>query len=161
MPPSRTQIIAHLRTANAIAIQASQTGHHPFGAILVAPDQDTVLLQQGNVDVVNHAESVLARSAFTQFSSEYLWNCTLYTTVEPCAMCAATQYWANIGQLVYGISEQRLLALTGNDSANPTMNIPCRYIFTHSQKAIAVWGPIPEVEAEIVAVHQTFWQRSP
>ena len=161
MPPSHAQIIAHLRTANAIAIQAAQTGHHPFGAILVAPDQETVLLQQGNVDVVNHAESVLARSAFAQFPPDYLWECTLYTTVEPCAMCAATQYWANIGQLVYGISEQRLLELTGNHSANPTMSIPCRYIFAHSQKAIAVWGAVPEVEAEIVAVHQDFWRRSP
>ncbi|MBF2026121.1 MAG: nucleoside deaminase [Oscillatoriales cyanobacterium C42_A2020_001] len=156
--PNHEQMLRHLQRANAIAIRAQQFGHHPFGAILVAPDHETVLLEQGNVDTVNHAESVLARVAVTNFSPEYLWNCTLYTTVEPCVMCAGTQYWANIGRLVYGISEARLLELTGNHAQNPTMNIPCRYVFTHSQKAIAVWDPFAEVEAEIVAIHQDFWR---
>ena len=59
-------------------------GHHPFGAILVGPDQETVLIEQGNVDTVNHAESVLARIAVLNFTPQYLWSCTLYTTVEPC-----------------------------------------------------------------------------
>lgn len=72
-------------------------------------------------------------------------------------MCAGTQYWANIGQLVYGISEERLLKLTGNHADNPTLRVPCRYVFEHSQKAIRVWGPFPEVEAELVAVHRNFW----
>jgi len=153
-----TQHIQHLRQANEVAKRAQAEGHHPFGAILVAPDQETILLEQGNVDVVNHAEAVLCRSAFSRFSPDYLWQCTLYTTVEPCAMCAATQYWANIGQLVYGISEQRLLQLTGNDAQNPTMDLPCREVLARGQKEIAVWGPIPEVEAEIVAVHQAFWR---
>jgi len=65
------------------------------------PDHETVLLEQGNVSTVNHAEAVLARTADLNFTPDYLWDCTLYTTVEPCAMCAATQYWANIGRLVY------------------------------------------------------------
>jgi tRNA(Arg) A34 adenosine deaminase TadA len=73
-------------------------GHHPFGAVLVDTDGQTVLLEQGNVDSVNHAEAVLAREAARASAAERLWGCTLVTTVEPCAMCAGTQYWAHIGR---------------------------------------------------------------
>jgi tRNA(Arg) A34 adenosine deaminase TadA len=155
--PTHEQILRHLRRANAIAARSVTMGHHPFGAILVGPDHETVLLEQGNVSTVNHAEAVLARTADMNFSPAYLWTCTLYTTVEPCAMCAATQYWANIGRLVYGLDEKRLLALTGASAENPTMDVPCRHIFAHSQKAIQVTGPVPELEEEIAALHQGFW----
>ena len=84
------QMLRHLRRANAVAQDAAAKGRHPFGAVLVAPDFDTVLLEHGNVDSVNHAEAVLARVAAHRFDSAYLWHCTLVTTVEPCAMCAAT-----------------------------------------------------------------------
>jgi tRNA(Arg) A34 adenosine deaminase TadA len=156
--PTSEQIIRHLRRANAVAARALGFGHHPFGAILVGPDQETVLLEQGNVNAVNHAEAVLARTADLNFPPEYLWGCTLYTTVEPCAMCAATLYWANIGRLVYGMEESRLLAFTGDHPENPTLDLPCRTLFAHGQKAIAVIGPVPEVEAEIAALHQDFWK---
>ncbi|WP_347277910.1 nucleoside deaminase [Leptolyngbya sp. FACHB-711] len=151
------QMMRHLQRSNQIAWRARQFGHHPFGAILVAPDHETILLEQGNVDTVNHAESVLIRSAYTNFSPEYLWDCTLYTTVEPCAMCAATLYWANIGRLVYGIAEEQLLQLTGNHAQNPTLNLPCREVFKHGQKSIQVWGPIAEVEDAIIELHRDFW----
>ena len=133
-------------------------GRHPFGAILVAPDGETVLAEQGNVDTINHAESVLARTVALNYSTDYLWDCTLVTTVEPCAMCAGTQYWANIGHLVYGMTEQGLLHLTGKHSDNPTMDLPCREVFARGQKDIDVVGPLPEVEAEIAALHRDFWK---
>ena len=150
---------ALLRQANAVAQRAAQAGHHPFGAILVAPDGHTVLLEQGNVSAVEHAESVLARTAAARFEPAFLWDCTLVTTVEPCAMCAGTQYWAHIGRLVYGMSESRLLALTGNHPGNPTLDLPCRAVFARGQKAVQVTGPVPEVEEEIAAPHRDFWQR--
>lgn len=154
------QVIRHLQRANEVAHRATLLGRHPFGAILIAPDGETVLAEQGNVDSVNHAESVLARQAATNFAPEYLWQCTLVTTVEPCAMCAGTQYWAHIGRLVYGMTEHRLLQLTGDHDENPTMNLPCRQVFSAGQKAIEVIGPVPEVEAEIAALHQSFWRHA-
>jgi tRNA(Arg) A34 adenosine deaminase TadA len=155
--PTPDQMLRHLRRANAVAQAAMDAGHHPFGALLVAPDGETVLLEQRNVDSVNHAESVLAREAARQFAPELLWGCTLYTTVEPCAMCAGTQYWAHIGSLVYGLSEQRLLQMTGNHAENPTLDLPCREVFARGQKAMKVWGPEPQVEEEIAALHRRFW----
>ena len=152
------QAVRHLRHANALAAAALARGRHPFAAVLVAPDGETVLLEQGNVDTVRHAESELARTAALAWDSALLWQCTLVTTVEPCAMCAGTQYWAHIGRLVYGLSEVRLLQLTGNHAENPTLDLPCREVFARGQKAMQVTGPVPEVEDEIAALHRGFWQ---
>lgn len=158
--PTPEQMQRHLRAANAIARRALADGHHPFGALLVGPDNETVLSTQGNVDSVNHAEAVLARMAAKAWSPEELWGCTLYTTVEPCCMCAGTLYWAHIGRLVYAMDERRLLGFTGSHPDNQTLALPCREVFAAGQKAIRVWGPVPEVEAEVAALHVTFWQRS-
>lgn len=158
LPPlSQAQLIKHLHRANEVARRAMGLARHPFGAILVGPDGETVLAEQGNVDTVNHAESVLARTAALNFSPEVLWQCTLVTTAEPCVMCAGTQYWANIGRVVYGMTEHRLLELTGNAEENPTMSLPCREVFARGQKPIEVIGPVPEVEEAIAALHKGFW----
>ena len=152
------QALAHLRRANGVARAALERGHHPFGAVLIDTDGQTVLLEQGNVDSVNHAEAVLAREAARRFDAQRLWGCTLVTTVEPCAMCAGTQYWAHIGRLVYGMSESRLLQLTGNHDENPTLDLPCREVFARGQKAIEVIGPVAAAEEEIAALHIDFWR---
>ena len=154
---TESQVIAALRRANAVAQAALQAGRHPFGALLLAADGATVLLEQGNVDTVRHAESELARAAVQRFDAATLWDCTLVTTVEPCAMCAGTQYWAHIGRLVYGLAEQRLLALTGSHAENPTLDLPCREVFARGQKAIEVIGPVAAEEDEIAALQRGFW----
>lgn len=152
------QALRHLRRANEVARAAMEAGHHPFGALLVAPDGETVLMEQRNIDSVNHAEAVLARDAARLHPPALLWGCTLVSTVEPCAMCAGTQYWAHIGRLVYGMSEARLLELTGNHAENPTLDLPCREVFARGQKAVRVDGPVAAVEGEIAALHRHFWK---
>jgi tRNA(Arg) A34 adenosine deaminase TadA len=156
---SPEQVRRHLRRANGVARAALAKGRHPFGAVLVGPDDETVLLEQGNVDAVNHAEAVLARVAAHRFDAATLWRCTLVTTVEPCAMCAGTQYWAHIGRLVYGLAERELLALTGDHPENPTLDLPCREVFARGHKAVQVIGPVPELAEEIAALHRDFWRR--
>lgn len=153
------QVTRHLRRANEVARAALAKGRHPFGAVLVGPDDETVLLEQGNVDGVNHAEAVLARVAAHRFDAATLWHCTLVTTVEPCAMCAGTQYWAHIGRLVYGLAERDLLALTGDHPENPTLDLPCREVFARGQKCVQVIGPVPALADEIAALHRDFWRR--
>jgi tRNA(Arg) A34 adenosine deaminase TadA len=153
------QIQRHLRRANEVAQRAASMGRHPFGALLVAPDDETVLTEQGNINTVNHAESTLARHAADNWPGEYLARCTLVTTFEPCAMCTGTIYWANIGRIVYGASEEALLALTGSHEENPTLSLPCREVIARGQKAIEVTGPVPEVESEMLAPHRDFWQQ--
>jgi tRNA(Arg) A34 adenosine deaminase TadA len=156
--PTTEQVHKNLRRAAEVAKEAAAEGKHPFGAILVDADNETVLLEQGNINTVNHAESTLARRAAEQYTPEELWYMTLYTTVEPCAMCAGTQYWANIGRLVYGMSEKQLLDFTGNHPDNPTMELASREVFAHGQKAIEVIGPVVEMIPEIAAIHVDFWK---
>ena len=156
--PTSAQVEAMLAHAHALAKRAMEAGHHPFGALLVGADHTTVLLEQGNVDSVNHAEAVLAREAARRWSPEELWACTLVTTVEPCAMCAGTQYWAHIGRTVFGIEEKALLAMTGNHPENPTLDLPCRHVFARGQKDIHVIGPVESMAEPIAALHRRYWR---
>ena len=158
---SPDQIARLLRRANAVAERALGMGRHPFGALLVAPDGDTVLAEQGNIDTVNHAESTLARTAAANYPGAYLAQCTLVTTFEPCAMCAGTIYWAGIGRVLYGAEETALLALTGNHPENPTLSLPCREVLARGQRTVEVVGPVPELVGEMLALHQGFWRAGP
>ena len=119
---TRDQMLAHLRAADAVAREAAAHGHHPFGAVLVGP-ADVILMRQGNIDTVRHAETELAAAPRPPIPPEFLWTCTLVSTFEPCAMCTGTLYWANIGALVYGVEETKLLALIGDNAENPTMSL--------------------------------------
>ena len=157
LTPTHEHIVQHLRHTLRVAERAMALGHHPFGAILVGPDQTTVLMEQCNIDTVNHAESTLARMAASNFTPAYLWSCTLYTNVEPCCMCAGTAYWANIGRVVFGMTEDELLRCTGNHGENPTMRIASRYVFDNGQKAVEVIGPVPQIAPEILLQQQNFW----
>ena len=158
LDPNDNELVNNLMRAHRVALSAKKQGRHPFGAVLIAPDHKTLLLTQGNIDTVNHAESTLARHAAEKYSQDYLWNCSLYSTLEPCAMCAGTIYWANIGRVIFGAKESDLLALTGNHKHNPTMNLPCRSVFSAGQKQIRVWGPLVSVQEEILSPHREFWQ---
>ena len=151
------QMEAALLRADAVARRAMAMGRHPFGALLLAPDGDTVLAEQGNIDTVNHAESTLARTAAANYPGAYLAQCTLVTTFEPCAMCAGTIYWAGIGHVVYGAEETALLALTGDHPENPTLSLPCRDVFARGQRPVQVTGPVEAVAEEMVATHRGFW----
>jgi tRNA(Arg) A34 adenosine deaminase TadA len=157
---SRDRMIAHIRAANAVAGDAARHGHHPFAAVLVGPD-DRILMRQGNISTVRHAETELARRAAEAYPREFLWTCTLVSTGEPCAMCTGTLYWANIGRLVYGYEEAKLLALTGNHPDNPTMSLAARTVLASGQKKIDVHGPFPELDDELLAPHRDFWKPAP
>ena len=136
-------------------------GNHPFGAILV--DQNgKVLLEAENAfmpshDGTAHAERLLCTEASIAYDAETLGTSTLYSSAEPCAMCAGAIYWTGIGRLVYGLGEHRLKAITGDHPENPTLDLPCRSVFAAGQKTIEVIGPMLEDEA--AGLHEDFWAR--
>lgn len=151
----------YLRRAIEVSKAARAAGNTPFGAILV--DQSgKIIMEQENIEITErkctgHAETSLAERAARQYERGFLWHCTLYTTAEPCAMCAGAIYWSNIGRVVYGMTEKRLLQLTGSNEQNPTFDLPCREVFACGQKAIEVLGPFPAVEDEAAKVHEGYW----
>ena len=150
-----------LRRSFDVARRAMTHGNHPFGALLV--DQGgTVLIEAENGympahDGTAHAERLLATQACTMIDANILRSATLYSSAEPCAMCAGAIYWAGIGRLVYGLSEHRLQKLTGNHPENPTLDLPCREVFASGQRPTEVVGPLLEDEAE--ALHDGAWTR--
>jgi tRNA(Arg) A34 adenosine deaminase TadA len=149
----------HLRRAFTVALRAREEGQHPFGAILVGPDGE-VLLEQGNGympyrDMTGHTERVLMTRASQAYRPDFLATCTMYTSAEPCAMCAGAAYWAGIGRVVYGASERALKALTGNHPENPTLDLPCTVVFAAGQRTVEVLGPLLEDEA--LALHEGMW----
>ena len=151
----------YLRRAIEISKEAREAGNTPFGALLVNKEGE-IIMEQGNIEITEkictgHAEAALAARASHEYSREFLWDCTLYTTAEPCAMCAGAIYWANIGRVVYGMTERRLLELTGSNEQNPTFDLPCRDVFAKGQKAIEVVGPVEAVEVEAAKVHEGYW----
>ena len=111
-------------------------------------------MRQGNIDTLRHAETELCRRAAAAYPADFLWTCTLVSTGEPCAMCTGTLYWANIGRLVYGFEEAKLLAETGDHPENPTMSLAARTVLGSGQKPIEVVGPVPEIEDELLAPHR-------
>jgi tRNA(Arg) A34 adenosine deaminase TadA len=149
-----------LRRSFEVARKARSRGEHPFGCILVDA-KGAVLMEQGNGyrseggDMTAHAERLLASRASKQFEASDLASCTLYTSAEPCAMCAGALYWSGIGRVVYGQSEARLKAATGNHPENPTLDLPCRVVFAAGQRRVEVIGPLLEDEAALL--QQEFW----
>lgn len=160
-PPTKEQISAGILAALDIQRRALTHDKRPFAAVLVGPDNTTVLLTHQSLDHVNHAESSLARLAATHYSQRYLWTCTLYSTWEPCAMCTATCYWAHIGRIVYAASEERLGTITGSgNEENFTMSLPCREVIQGSQKDIEIIGPVAEWEDEVVKESdEGYWKK--
>lgn len=149
-----------LRRAFEVARHSAERGDHPFGAVLAGP-YGKFLREQGNGyraegnDMTAHAERLLATWSSKTYSAAFLADCTLYSSAEPCAMCAGAIYWSGIGRVVYGQSEAHLKAMTGNHPENPTLDLPCREVFARGQRHVVVIGPLLEDEA--AALQRGVW----
>lgn len=143
-----------VRQAIELARQARLAGDHPFGALLVL-DGAVVLTATNTVntnrDPTAHAETNLVGAAIRRLDPDQLGRATLYTSCEPCAMCAATMYWAGIRSVVYALPSEELAELAGRD-----LTIPCRELFARAANAVHVIGPVLVDEAR--DVHRGHWQ---
>jgi tRNA(Arg) A34 adenosine deaminase TadA len=146
-----------------LAAAARAAGRHPFGAMVTGAD-GRVLAHAGNEsaageDPTAHAEMLAIRLAAAAHGTRALAGGTLFSSAEPCAMCAGAVYWAGLSRVVYGLSERRLRTLTGAHPENPTLDLPCRAVFEAGQRTVSVTGPLMEEAA--AAVHHGFWTRDP
>jgi tRNA(Arg) A34 adenosine deaminase TadA len=149
-----------LQQAISVARQARANGNHPFGALLADADGTVLLAAENTVvtgaDATGHAETNLVRKASAAYAADRLGELTLYTSTEPCAMCAGAIFWSGIGTVVYALAETALYELTGDDPANLTLLLPCRDVFAAGRRPIAVLGPFELAEAR--ELHEGFWQ---
>ena len=157
-----------LRRAIEVSASAAANGNMPFGAIMADPDGN-VLLEAENTGItghntLNHAETVLMNMAVTTLTAEQIASATLYTSCEPCAMCAGAMYWGGLNRMVYGMSELDLLEITSSDPGSQNMRgVGCRNIFDTGQRHIEVSGPhlVDEASAVHIAFHAAGGPRDP
>ena len=100
----------YMKMALIEAEAAANINEIPIGAIIVCQNQ--IIAQAHNLtetlnDVTAHAEMQAITIASDYLGGKYLRNCTLYVTVEPCAMCAGAIGWAQIERVVYGTSDEK------------------------------------------------------
>ncbi|WP_430614049.1 nucleoside deaminase [Flavobacterium sp. JP2137] len=97
-----------------MALREAQTafdqGEIPVGAVVVSQNQ--ILARTHNLtellrDVTAHAEIQAISSAANFLGGKYLKDCTLYVTLEPCAMCAGALYWSQIPRVVFGAADHK------------------------------------------------------
>ena len=150
-----------LRRSFDVARRAQEHGNHPFGAILVGPGGEVLIESENGYlpdrDMTAHAERLLASRASRAYRPDFLASCTLYSSAEPCAMCAGATYWAGIGRVVYALGERRLKEITGNHPENPTLDVPCRVVLEGGQRRVEVVGPL--LEDEGAALHLRAWTK--
>jgi tRNA(Arg) A34 adenosine deaminase TadA len=156
------QDLAFLRRAIALARTAREQGRHPFGSLVADAQGEVIATALNNAvlpngDPTQHAEMLACAFAAKVAGPAQLAQATLYTSTEPCAMCAGGIYWSGIGRVVYALAETGLLRFTGAHAGNPTLNLPCREVFARGQRSTIVLGPLLEEEA--AEVHEGFWDR--
>lgn len=92
------------------ARKALEADEVPVGAVIVCEQKiisRTYNLTETLNDVTAHAEMQAFTSAANHLGAKYLNECTLYVTLEPCPMCAGASFWAQIGKIVYGASDEK------------------------------------------------------
>jgi tRNA(Arg) A34 adenosine deaminase TadA len=147
-----------VRAAIEVARRAREKGNHPFGAILVDREGRLLMEAENTVatdrDCTGHAETNLMRQASRRYSSDLLAECTLYASTEPCPMCSGAIYWGNVRRVVYGLSQEGLFEMIGEESEED-LRLACREVLGKGRRPIEVVGPLLEEEAR--EVHAGFW----
>jgi tRNA(adenine34) deaminase len=100
----------YMRAALAEAKKAFERQEVPIGAVVVC--NDIIIARAHNLtetlkDPTAHAEMQAITAATNWLGGKYLKDCTIYVTLEPCAMCAGALGWSQVTSLVYGTSDEK------------------------------------------------------
>jgi tRNA(Arg) A34 adenosine deaminase TadA len=157
---SRDIDLQHLRRCSELAGIALKAGHGPFGAMLVGADGQTLYEDHNRVtdnDQTLHAELGVIRWAVANLAPVQRIRTTLYTSCEPCPMCAATHAWAGLGRIVYATSNVQLTdwLINWDVPTPPVVMLPVRAV---APRAV-IDGPAPELEEEIKALYEVRYRR--
>ncbi|WP_282205763.1 nucleoside deaminase [Kitasatospora fiedleri] len=114
-----------LRRAIALAARAVESGDAPYGSLLAAPD-GTVLAEAHNTvrrdaDITAHPELKLARWAARELDPAEAARTTLYTSCQPCGMCAGALVRSGLGRVVFALATEQLVALDPASGDRPVL----------------------------------------
>ena len=149
-----------LRRAIELSAQARDRGNLPFGALFADADGNILLEAEttGKTDgnVLYHAETNLMHDAMGRLTAEERAAGTLYSSCEPCPMCAGTIYWGGVMRVVFGLGERHLYEIACAQTTTPVALFGgCRLILQGGTQDIAVIGPALSEEA--AAPHEGVW----
>lgn len=151
----------YLRKAIAWSHAGRRRGNRPFGAVIVSAAGEVLAeaycdsTETG--DVTGHAETnAIRKLADRGLTREQLSDATLYSSAEPCVMCAGAIFWSAIGRVVFGIDAARLREFRGERADQRDAELSCRDVFDASPHRIACIGPALIDEAG--AAHVGAWK---
>ena len=147
---TREKTVELLKRAIEISEDAVKNGNTPFGALLADKDGNILMEQENNQfseeNIMGHAK-------------EFLWDCTIIASAEPCAMCSGAIFWSNIGNVAFAMSEKKLKDII-EDKDSPNFDLPCAEVISRGNKDIKVTGPYEEVEDIAAAIHEKYWNKN-
>ncbi|WP_027953995.1 MULTISPECIES: nucleoside deaminase [Halobacillus] len=129
-----------IQRALIIAVRSKKQGNAPFGALLAK--EGTVIMEEGNqvhtnTDPTHHAELALIRRFCRETGVTDLSEYTLYSSCEPCAMCAGAIVFAGVRRVVYSASNKQMAEKTGGG-----IMVPCQDVFKKSPHHPSVKGNV-------------------
>jgi len=141
---------AHMRRAFDLAREAVERGDEPFGTVLVREDE--VVMEASNRvntddDIRAHPELELARRAASEFSPAQRRGTVMYTSTEPCPMCAGGLRSAGLGRVVYSVGGDEIGEFVGGSPPVRSAEI--------LDGVTEVVGPVLDDEGR--AIHESFW----
>jgi len=144
----------YIRDAIELAREAVSDGNTPFGSLLVV--DGTVRKRSRNTtvtenDITAHPELKLARWAARELDADERGACTMYTSTEPCEMCATAIYYAGLNRVVYSVPGNSLASVRGQEKSG----ISCAEVIERKGGPTDVDGPV--LESEGLSVHRDFF----
>jgi tRNA(Arg) A34 adenosine deaminase TadA len=139
----------HMQRAFELARTAVDRGDRPFGSVLVRDDE--IIMEASNrvlteSDVRRHPELHLAHRAMREFDPDERAEIAMYTSTEPCPMCAGGLRYAGLGRVVYSVSNDEVSDFSGHEEPVRSSEI--------LDSVTDVVGPI--CQAEGLAIHEAF-----
>ncbi len=108
---------AHIRAALALAREAGDRGDEPFGSVLVR-DDEVIMSESNRINTENdprrHPELHLAYRACRELTPDERAETVMYTSTEPCPMCAGGMLRAGFGRVVYSVGGDELDEFLGS-----------------------------------------------
>lgn len=153
--------LALLRRAFRLAGEARARGDRPFAAIIARADG--VILAEGlsaqgrsGRGTLAHSEMLACQAVIAAaIPRAALRQATIYSSGEPCAMCAAAIFYTGLGRAVYGLSAGAILHLRNASPATAGLSLSCRAVLETAAEPVEVLGPLLEEEGALP--HRGYW----
>jgi len=144
----------YLRKSLDVAKQSMNKGNLPFGCLLTGSAGEILLVGENTVitdkDAIAHCEINLVHQLKDKFDPEFLQQCTVYASTEPCPMCSAAIFWSGIGRIVFALSKEVYHSVAQTSNPAHIMNMKAEEILNSGGRRVEITGPLLEEEAKLL-----------